>query len=59
MKTTAASYRAMLLKNKVYLPNHRKNYTSIHYMKKLSSGDIKYYLLDKVNWVTVPLYDEF
>ena len=40
-KTTAATMRASLVKKCVYLPNQRKNYTSIDYMKKLMSGDIR------------------
>ena len=45
-KTTAATMRASLVKKCIYLPNHRKNYTSIHYMKKMISGDIKYLKID-------------
>ena len=59
MKTTAASLRAGFIKKKIYLPNHRKNYTSVHYMKKISSGEIKYFEEQQVNKVEVPLYDEF
>ncbi len=51
--------RAALIKKRIYLPNHRKNYTSIHYMKKILSGNITFFTLDKINWVEVPLYDEF
>ena len=58
-KTTAATMRASLVKKCIYLPNHRKNYTSIHYMKKMIGGNIKYFKMDQVKWVEVPLYDEF
>ena len=58
-KTTAATMRAALVKKCIYLPNHRKNYTSIHYMKKMICGEIKYYKIDQIKWVEVPLYDEF
>ena len=45
-KTTAATMRASLVKKSVYLPNHRKNYTSINYMKKMINGDIRYFKID-------------
>ena len=59
MKTTAASMRGGLIELGFYLPNHRKNYTSSHYMKKVLSGDISVYELSEIKFVTVPLYDEF
>ena len=59
MKTDAATLKGGLLKLGVYLPNHRKNYTSCYYMKKILTGDVSVYELKDVNWVTVPLYDEF
>ena len=57
-KTTPATMRAGLIKMKIYLPSHRKNYTSINYMNKVITGKIKYFTIDKINWVSVPLYDE-
>ena len=51
--------RAALIKKKIYLPNHRKNYTSVHYMQKILTGKIKFFTLEQVNWISVPLYDEF
>ena len=45
-KTTAATMRASLVKKCIYLPNHRKNYTSIHYMKKMICGDIRFLKID-------------
>ena len=57
-KTTAATMRAGMIKMKIYLPNHRKNATSIEYMNKVVTGKIKYFTLDQINWVSVPLYDE-
>ena len=57
-KTTNAALRHSLEKKGVYLPDHRKNKTSIHYMKGIMSGYIPYFLVNKINKVTVPLYDE-
>ena len=36
-KTTPASLRHALIKKGIYLPDHRKNYTSVGYMKKIIS----------------------
>ena len=47
-KTTAATMRQALVSKNVYLPNHRRNYTSIYYMKKILSGTIKYLTVDMV-----------
>ena len=58
-KTTPATLRASFIKKNIYLPNHRKNYTSINYLKKMMSGDIRYLKRDQIKWVEVPLYDEF
>ena len=44
---------------RIYLPNHRRNYTSPVYMKKILNGEIKYKRYDDMNFVTVPLYGEF
>jgi len=57
-KTTAATMRAGLTKMRIYLPNHRKNYTGIGYMNKVITGKISYFKTDNINWVSVPLYDE-
>ena len=43
---------------RIYLPNHRKNYTSPAYMKKILNGQVKYKRYDDIKFVTVPLYDE-
>ena len=51
--------RQALVSKNVYLPNHRRNYTSIHYMKKILSGHVKYLTYDRVIQVEVPIYDEF
>ena len=51
--------RQALVSKNVYLPNHRKNYTSIYYMKKILSGTIKYLTYDMLKQVEVPLYSEF
>ena len=39
-KTTGATIRHALVKDGIYLPNHRKNKTSVHYMKGLLRGTI-------------------
>ena len=43
----------------VYLPNHRKDQTSVHYMKKIINGTKKYILWNDIKKVTAPTYDEF
>ena len=57
-KTTQATIRHALQKKGIYLPNHYKNKTSVHYMKKIISGRLPYVLIKDVNWVTVPFYSE-
>jgi hypothetical protein len=42
-KTSAATMRHALDKKKIYLPDHRKNCTSMHYMKKVISGNIPFF----------------
>ena len=37
-KTTPATLRAALQSRGVYLPNHKKNYTSVFYMKEIIAG---------------------
>ena len=51
--------RQALYAKRIYLPNHRKNYTSPAYMKKILNGQVKYKRYDDMLMVTVPLYEEF
>ena len=51
--------RQALHSRRVYLQNHRKNYTSPVYMKKILNGEIPYKRYDDICPVTVPPYNEF
>ena len=57
-KTTSATIRHALIRKGIYLPNHNKKKTSLHFMKKIIKGEKKYLLTKDVIFVDVPHYDE-
>ena len=58
LKTTSATIRHALIRKGVYLPNHNKRKTSLHYMKKIIKGDKSFLLTKDVLFVDVPHFDE-
>ena len=57
-KTTSAMIRHALLKEGIYLPNHKKRMTHTHYMKTILNLSREYYLIKDVRFVHVPSYAE-
>ena len=57
-KATGASIRYALIKKGIYLPQHKKRWTSVHYMKDIINGNREFIKTEKVRFVEVPLYDE-
>ena len=57
-KTTLATIKHALIRKGVYLPNHNKRKTSLHYMKKIIKLEKPYLLTKDVTFVDVPHYDE-
>ena len=58
LKTTNATLRHALIRKGVYLPDHNKRKTSLHYIKKVMAGSKKYLFTKEILFVEVPHYDE-
>ena len=50
--------RHSLQKAGIYLPNHKKRSTSVHYMKGIVQGSTEFMWHKSVEFVHVPQYDE-
>ena len=57
-KTTSATIRHALIRKGIYLPNHNKRKTSLHYMKKIINLQKPFLLTKDVIFVDVPHYEE-
>lgn len=49
LKTKCSTIRHALERKGLYLPNHKKNYTSLHYMKEIIGGTRIFILKNEVN----------
>ena len=58
LKTTGATLRHALIRHGIYLPRHKKGYTSVNYMKNIINGKRKFKKTSQIKFVDVPLYAE-